>query len=323
MKWFLSLLILILVGCSKSDNKRITWEAWTQNNGKIKVLSTTAMIDDLSKEIGGDKVDRLTLILGEIDPHRYELVKGDEEKISSATLVLYNGLGLEHGASLQYQLQHHPHTMALGAEIQKADPESILWVDGQMDPHIWMDISLWAKAIDPIVEAFSKLDPNHRDFFLENGKKLFLKMKAAHEKILQSLQETPPQKRFLVTSHDAFNYFAKAYLAEKNEKKNGEWKKRFAAPEGLAPDGQLSGADIQEIVDHLILYRIPVVFPETNVSRDSLKKIVNACKQQGLSVRISALALYGDAMGPPGSNAQSYLEMLQYDSDVLLEEWKK
>ena len=75
-----------------------------------------------------------------------------------------------------------------------------------------------------------------------------------------------------MTSHDAFNYFARAYLADPEEV---EWQKRFEAPEGLAPDGQLSVADIQRIIDHICMYRIAVLFPESNVSRDSLRKIIS------------------------------------------------
>src|SRR5262249_9470431 len=98
--------------------------------------------------------------------------------------------------------------------------------------------------------------------------------------------------------------------------------KRCDAPEGLAPDGQLSASDIQKIVDHLIKYQIPIVFPESNVSRDSLKKVIHACAQKGLRVQISNEALYGDAMGPSNSDAGTYLRMIRHDANVLIEAWK-
>jgi manganese/zinc/iron transport system substrate-binding protein len=281
------------------------------------------MIDDLVKEIGKERVDRLTLIQGDIDPHSYELVKGDEEKISFATVVFYNGLGLEHGASLQYQLQNHPCKVALGNEIQKRSPDMILRVDGQVDPHVWMDISLWAKSIDPIVESLSKLDAGQADFYKKNGEELRLQMLKVHDELVKKFQTAPQEVRFLVTSHDAFNYFTRAYLTDEKERNSQEWRKRFAAPEGLAPDGQLSCRDIQKMIDHLMLYKISVVFPESNVNRDSLKKIVSACKEKGLPVKISSAPLYGDAMGPSGSYADSYLKMIDHNSRVLLEEWTR
>ena len=99
------------------------------------------------------------LIQGDLDPHSYEMVKGDGEKLSGADLIFYNGLGLEHGASLSAILQGSPNAMAIGEKIKSICPERILMRGGAIDPHIWMDISLWQKGIDPIVEALSGADP--------------------------------------------------------------------------------------------------------------------------------------------------------------------
>lgn len=311
---------LLFLGSSCSDQRRRRTES--AGHGKIQVLSTTGVIDDLIKEIGGERLDHTSLILGEIDPHSYELVKGDDEKISLAKIVFYNGLGLEHGASLQYHLEKHPHKVAIGNEIQRRAPKSLLYIDGQIDPHIWMDISLWAKAIDPIVEALVELDQEYADFYLKNAETLKQKMQRAHEKIVRQFQAVPPDKRFLITSHDAFNYFARAYLATEEERETEGWKKRFAAPEGLAPDGQLSVTDVRKIIDHLILYQIQVVFPESNVNRDSLRKIIAACKEMGHSVALSSTPLYGDAMGPPGSNAHGYFNMIDHNCTIILDAWE-
>lgn len=319
---FRALILICCLGfysCSKAEKS--TSRAWTEKSGRIKVLSTTGMIDDLVGEIGREHVDRLVLIRGEIDPHSYELVKGDEEKISFAQIVFHNGLGLEHGASLQYQLHKHPHPVALGNEIEKRAKEAMIFVDGKVDPHVWMDISLWMVAIDPIVEALSKIDPEHKNFYAERGAQLKAEMLAAHQDLVGKFRLVPEKFRYLVTSHDAFNYFARAYLAEENERDKEKWRKRFVAPEGLAPDGQLSHADIQETISHLSCYKIGSVFPESNVSRDSLKKICTACKEMGLDVKISSSSLYGDAMGPLGSSADSYLKMIAHNAKVLLQEW--
>ena len=110
MRWMV--LLLCLFGCGSSPESPL--HRWMQDNGKVKILSTTAMIDDLVGQIGGDRVDHLVLITGEMDPHSYEMVKGDEEKFSCASLIFFNGLGFEHGASLRAQLQNHPHAIALG-----------------------------------------------------------------------------------------------------------------------------------------------------------------------------------------------------------------
>lgn len=279
------------------------------------------MIDDIVGHIGKERIDRLTLITGEIDPHSYELVKGDDEKIHLAQLVFFNGLGLEHGASLRYQLEHHPHAVSVGNSVLQKHPELIIHVGKEIDPHIWMDISLWSRIIDPIVSSLTQLDPAGKEIYERNASLLRRKMEEDHEKIYRSLQEVSPQKRFLVTSHDAFNYFTRAYLAAPDEKKQSQWQMRVEAPEGLAPEGQLSTTDIQKIIDYLIQHQIQVVFPESNVSRDSLKKIIHACAQKGLKVRLAKSALYGDAMGGKTSGADTYLNMIRYDANVLIEAW--
>jgi manganese/zinc/iron transport system substrate-binding protein len=314
------LLCLLLCGCSSSQTPS-SMEIWARQNGKVKVLSTTAMIDDIVERIGKDRINHIVLITGEIDPHSYELVKGDDEKLSLSQLIFYNGLGLEHGASLRYQLEHHANAIAVGNAVLQEHPELILHVDRAIDPHIWMDISLWNYIIDPIVAALSKADPEGKEFYEQNANEVRKDMLQVHEKIYQDLQNVPEQKRYLVTSHDAFNYFTRAYLATPDEKTQEEWQKRFDAPEGLAPEGQLSAANIQQIIDHLIKYNIQVVFPESNVSRDSLKKVVHACAQKGLMVKISNDALYGDAMGTLGSDADTYLKMMRHNADALIKAW--
>ncbi len=307
MKFFFAFLILFF-GCSPNASS-----TWFKDDGKIKVLSTTAMIDDLARQIGKDRIDHVTLITGEIDPHSYNLVKGDDEKLSQARIVFANGLNLEHGASLKYQLQHHPHTVLLGDAIAKKLPERMIVIGKVTDPHVWMDISLWAEGIDTIVDALAEEDPENRQFYEENGAALYKTMMAAHRQVTEEMGEVPELKRHLVTSHDAFNYFTRAYLG-------ADWEQRCIAPEGLAPEGQISSADIQRVVDYICKYHVEVIFPESNVSRDALRKISTAC---GRKIRLSKLALYGDAMGGVGSGADTYLKMIEHDARVLKEEWQK
>lgn len=316
---FMRLLALLLLVCScnsngsRVSNRVVDVQHWREQNGKVKVLSTIAMIDDLVKQIGKEHVDALTLITGELDPHSYQLVKGDDEKFAFADLIFYNGLGLEHGPSLQHHLHTSPKAIALGNKIQKQFPELILYYHGQLDPHIWMDISLWAKSIPFIVEALSEKDPAHKDSYVTNGNKLLEEMLHTHDNAKQKMHEIPEEKRYLVTSHDAFNYFTRAYMALDSELQNNRWQKRFAAPEGLSPESQLSTTDIQMILDYVKKYDIQLLFPESNVSKDSIRKIISAAKDRGMELRMATPYLYGDAMGAPGSDGDTYLKMIQHD----------
>lgn len=319
--YLICLALLLLTAC-KRDPSSSSMQEWMKPNGKVKVLSTTAMINDLVKTVGGNLVDPITLIKGELDPHSYQLVKGDDEKLAFADVIFFNGLGLEHGPSLQQYLLKHPKAIGLGDLLMKGNPSLLLYFRGQPDPHIWMDISLWAQVVPYIVTALSQTDPEHAQTYQRNGEELITGLIEAHQKVKNELQTIPEAKRYLVTSHDAFNYFTRAYLANEGESVQ-EWMRRFAAPEGLAPESQISTTDIQAIVDHLKQYRIHVLFPESNVNRDSIRKIVESAKQKGLDVRISDTPLFADAMGKPGSNGDTYVKMIQHNAAVIGDNLKK
>ena len=308
-----SLLILVswaVTGCSRpeTDSKR-----WCYDNGKLKVLTTLSMIDDIVQQIGGDRVDTIPLIRGELDPHSYELVKGDDEKFARADLIFYNGLGLEHGLSLRQNLENNPKGVAVAEPILRQNPSLILKVDGQYDPHVWMDIALWMRTVEPITESLAEKDPQHAQEYRSRGAAVLEKMKEADARVFSTLQAVPSNKRYLVTSHDAFHYFARHYLADADET---DWQKRCQAPEGLAPEAHMSVSDVIAIVSHIEAFHITVLFPESNVSKDSLRKIVDAGRQKGLAVRISQETLYGDSMG----GARSYLDMITHNADVIARE---
>jgi len=326
--WFvLRLTILmsvgLLMGCS-SDRNTAQAEAvkqWMTSNGKVKVLSTIAMIDNLVKEIGGEYVDTVTLIRGELDPHSYQLVKGDDEKLAFADIIFSNGLGLEHGASLHSYLTKHPKVIALGDRIHHNHPALILYYKEQLDPHIWMDMSLWSQIVPDIVQALSNKDPEHTAAYEANGDIVIANLLENHQQLIQILGDVPAPRRYLVTSHDAFNYFARAYLAEDQEPEK-KWRERFVAPEGLAPESQISTGDIQFIIRHLEKYNIRVIFPESNVNRDSIRKIVQAANEKGLDVHIATIPLYADAMGPSGSAGDTYIKMMLHDAKTIATQLK-
>jgi manganese/zinc/iron transport system substrate-binding protein len=304
------LLFLILCGCLRHKARESKWH---QESGKLKVLSTIAMIDDIVKQIGGDDVETLALIRGELDPHSYTLVKGDDEKFAYADLIFYNGLGLEHGLSVRQNLMNNPKAVAVAEPMLKEDPDLILIVDGEYDPHVWMDIALWMHTIDPIVNALSEKDPSHAAAYRARGEKVRLEMEEADKKMSVTLQAIASKKRYLVTSHDAFHYFTRHYLAEPQEK---NWHERCKAPEGLAPEAQMSVSDVLAIVAHIEAFNIHVLFPESNVSKDSLRKIVDAGKEKGLKIRLCQEELYGDSMG----SASSYLEMIAHNVGIIARE---
>lgn len=314
MRQFLCVFLLSILclgsGCKRSES------SWNKENGKVKVLTTIAMIDDIISQVGKEHVESITLIKGELDPHTYELVKGDDEKFARADLIFYNGLSLEHGFSLRHNLENNPKAIALGDLIYQEDPKLILKIDNQFDPHIWMDISLWMRIVDPICDALVKKDPLHAEEYQQNARVLKERMKEADSETYKIMQSIPSEKRYLVTSHNAFHYFVRRYLTEPKEVEENNWVMRLAAPEGLAPAAELSVADIQRVLNYVKGHDIHVLFPESNLNKDALKKIVSVGKEKGISLHLSEKTLYADSMG----RETSYLKMIDHNVRTIAEE---
>lgn len=305
---FISLIFSIFCfSCSTSSNQPSLNE-WAKSP-RVRVLSTTAMIGDVVKEIGGDEVSSLVLIHGQLDPHSYQLVKGDLEKFTFADLVFYNGLGLEDGASLKNILREAKQAVNVGAFVKSHLPEKILQVDGVDDPHIWMDVSLWREMTFVVEKSLIEKRPDLKKTFEKNAKILRKNLSELHDHLMNTLQAIPEEKRYVITSHDAFSYFAKTYLSSASEE---VWQERFQAPIGLAPDGKLSLEDIEKMVLHSKKHQISVIFSESNVSKDSLRKIVQSAKAKGHVIAIAPEALYGDAMGP-----FDYFSMMNHNAKML------
>ena len=133
----------------------------------------------------------MSLIVGNIDPHSYELVKGDDEKFNSAEIIFFNGLGLEHGASLHSHLNEKSKAISLGGYLLEKDKDSLIFIGDQVDPHIWMDVRLFSKVIDPIVKALSEKEPLYQGFFQRRGKELKEKMLEKDVDCYQKMQKIP------------------------------------------------------------------------------------------------------------------------------------
>lgn len=312
MKRFLVLICLAFCSCNATKNEK------TVDNGKLKVLSTVAQISDVVKDIGGPFIECSSLIEGDLDPHTYEMVKGDDEKFQKADLVFYNGLGLENGHSLAHYLEKNQKAVGVGNWILEQQPSLILQMQGQYDPHIWLDVSLWNRIIDPIEKALCEKDPEHAAVFKENAANLRKKMLEADLAFYEKLQLISQEKRFLITGHDAFHYFTRRYLASQDELVDDKWKIRSQAPEGLSPDSELSIADIAAVLAHIETYKISVIFPESNLNIDSLNKIVDVFRKKGGNLRLSSRPLYADSMG----KGNTYLMMMKHNVEVIAEELK-
>ncbi len=278
-------LVFVVFGCSSPQVQ--------DNNNKVYVLSMNRMLHDCISRIVGDKIHTLVLIDGAIDPHAYEMVKGDEDKMAVSKLIFCNGLGLEHSASLRKHLEGNPKTIDIGARLMSRQAFVPLEEDGFYDPHIWTDMRIWTEGVKEMSKALINEFPEWEEEFKSNSEALLKEMQILDVWAEKCLSTVPEESRYLVSGHNAFSYFTRHYLATSAEVRDNTWSKRCISPEGISPEAQISIRDIMLVVDYIHEHNVNVIFPEDTLNQDALKKIAS-CLKKGHNIRLSKRPLYSD-----------------------------
>ena len=276
------------------------------NSGRLRVAATTGMIGDAAQIIGGDRVQVTTLMGPGVDPHLYKASAGDVTSLSQADLILYNGLHLEAAmGDVLAEMDARSPTVAVAEAIPSdqllAPPE----FEGQYDPHVWFDVSLWSLAVERIAEALIETDPSGESVYRSNA--------ASHLNILQQLDQyvldqaglIPADRRVLITAHDAFNYFGRRYGFE------------VRGLQGISTATEAGTADIQGLADFISDRQIPAVFIESSVPVRSIEAVQAAVRSRGFEVAIGG-ELFSDAMGDPDSIEGTYLGMVRHNIDTIV-----
>lgn len=293
----IALLALAVAGCS-------TLGTAGGSSGKITVTTTTAMVADLVKNIGRERVEVTALMGPGVDPHLYKASEGDIFKLAGARIIFYNGLHLEGrmGEILGRMGREKP-VVAVGEGIPE---EAILRTeDGAEDPHIWFDVSLWMQAAEVVRDALIELDPAHAGQYQVNAAAYLQELEALHQYARAQLGSVPRQQRVLVTAHDAFGYFGRAYDLE------------VMGLQGFSTATEYGLADVQRMVDLLVDRRIKAVFVESSVPRRSVEALVQGAGARGHQVVIGG-ELFSDAMGAGGTPEGTYVGMVRHNVDQIV-----
>ena len=255
-------------------------------SGKLKVTTTVNMVSDLVREIAGEHVEVSELMGPGVDPHLFKASAGDVDKLMNADVVFYVGLLLE--GKIQSTLNKVESAYAVTSKIDTKRLDRPEEFEGHFDPHIWFDVTLWVDTVDAVVEGLSKADSAHAADYKKNGEATKAKMNALHEWSLEKVKELPKAKRILITSHDAYNYFGRAYGF------------KVVGLQGISTVSEASLADVAKMVDFIKENKVKAVFVESSVSPAAIKRISED------SGAVIGGELFSDAMGERGKIEHGY-----------------
>jgi len=276
-------IVLIFAGCggmTETDSNAAVAA------GKLKVTTTVNMVSDLVREIAGEHVEVSELMGPGVDPHLFKASQGDVDKLMNADVVFYVGLLLE--GKIQSTLNKVESAYAVTSKIDTKRLDKPEEFEGHFDPHIWFDVTLWVDTVDAVVEGLSKADSAHAADYKKNGEATKAKMNALHEWSLEKVKELPKAKRILITSHDAYNYFGRAYGF------------KVVGLQGISTVSEASLADVAKMVDFIKENKVKAVFVESSVSPAAIKRISED------SGAVIGGELFSDAMGERGKIEHGY-----------------
>lgn len=269
--------------------------------GSITV--TTSILADMVAEIVGDNYQVNSLIPAGADPHTYTAQAGDLEKIASADVVLYHGLHLE------AQLAETLASLGFAVTGSLKEEELILVTETEVDPHYWFEIPLYQQTVDYTVSILSDQFPNDSSIFEKNALDYQERLMELAVYTEAAIEQIPQDKRILVTPHDAFSYFARAY------------KIQVYAPQGISTTAEASNQTIQQTVNFIIENQVPAIFLDTTSNPQSMEKLQEGVAKAGHEVTVvsgSGEELFSDSTAPAGQYGDNYIDMVKSNVDLLV-----
>ncbi|MFX3632083.1 MAG: metal ABC transporter solute-binding protein, Zn/Mn family [Candidatus Pristimantibacillus sp.] len=298
---FLTVTVLLVAGCGNATDVE------SGKEDQLKVTTTTGMIADVVKEIGGDDVAVTGLMGSGIDPHLYKASHGDVQKLDDADIIFYNGLHLEGKMAEMFEkLEKSKPTVAVSSQI----PVDDLRATGETgayshDPHIWFNVKLWISAAEVIRDTLAIKDPVHAEEYKQRGEAYITKLYQLDEYIHEQITTIPESNRILVTAHDAFGYFGDEYGLQ------------VTGLQGMNTMSEYGSKDVSKLRDFLVDKQIKAVFIESSVPRKSIESVIEGAHQLGHEVKIGG-ELFSDAMGDEGTEEGTYIGMVKHNVDTIV-----
>ncbi len=272
----------------------------------IRAVATIGMITDIVRHVGGPRVQVIGLMGPGVDPHLYKATEGDVIRLLEADVVFYNGLHLEAkmGDVLE-RMRSRTRTVAVTDCIDRSLLLASPQFEGAYDPHVWFDVTLWMKAVACARDALVDMDPGSADLYRANAQAYLAQLAELHAYVQAQAARLPPEQRVLITAHDAFHYFGRAYGFE------------VRGLQGISTATEAGTADVQRLADFIAQRKIRAIFVESSVSPRTIEAVQAAVQARGFHVRIGG-QLFSDAMGDPSTPEGTYIGMVRHNIDTIV-----
>jgi len=286
----LASLLPLAAGCQDAPRRPL-------GDDRVRVLATTTVVADLVRQVGGERVEVSCLMAAGIDPHSYKPTPRDADRLATADLVVANGLDLEGRlAEMLGKLERTRPVVAVAEAIPRSDllPAG----GGQHDPHVWFDPTLWRSCCAALADALATVDPPGAAGYRSRAAAYSDRLAAVDDRVRRRIETIPAERRVLVTAHDAFRYFGRAYGIE------------VVGVQGTSTESEAGLADINRLVDLVVSRHLPAVFVETSVSERSVTALREGAAARGHRVSIGGM-LHSDSLGGTGSGAETLESALE------------
>lgn len=320
-------LTFVLLGCSPeakqttSQDEMLTLpalEAIELNDSALKVVATTSIIGDVVAQVGGDAIELTTLMGPGQDPHSYEPGARELTAVANADVIFVNGWDLEEGLVADLAeigagvplipISANIEPLAFGDdehEHEETDETANEHEHSGIDPHVWFSIPNVAQWTENVASVLSALDPANAEIYAKNAAAYQLELEALAQTVEPQLAAIPAEKRFLVTNHDTFSYFANAY----------DFELIGTVIPAASTLAEPSASDLTALIHEMEAHAVCTIFTETTIS-DTLAQTITA-ELEGCD-EVQVLELYTGAIGSVGSDTDSYIGMFHANVDAIV-----
>lgn len=271
-----------------------------------RLVTTCGMVTDIVTQVAGSHA-KVHGIMGEgVDPHLFKPTRDHIKDLMHADVIVYSGLMLEGrmGDTFAKIGRSGKPVFAVTEGIDESYLREPPEMEGHVDPHVWMDVSAWSACVEFAAKALSEFDPKHADDYKKNAEAYRAELKELDAYVRKSIATIPEQQRVLVTAHDAFGYFSRAY------------KIPVLSAQGVSTESEAGVHDVNKLVDELVTRKVPAVFFESSVSPKNIQAVIEGAGRKGHTVRIGG-ELFSDAMGKGGTYEGTYIGMLDHNATTI------